>query len=533
MISNILNILGGLALFLYGLLILSTGFKKITGEKLKKILEKLTSSVWKGAGVGAITTSIIQSSSIMVVTLIGLLNAGFLSLRQAIGVMLGAEIGTTVTAQLISFKIGLYYLPFIIVGFGLFFFARPKRLQSLGQIILGFGLLFLGMRFMIQGIQPLKEAPLFYGILESFGQKPLLGILAGAVFTGVIQSSSATMSLVIALGLGGAISLPSAIALMLGANIGTCITGLLASIKSSLAAKRLAVAQLLFNFLGVALFFFLISPLSQVAQWTSSELARQIANAHTIFNILVVLIMLPLVGFLTSLVKKIIPGQSLETEKGAKFLDDRILKTPSLALAQSQKEVLRMARIAQAMLERSQLALENLDVPSLKFVQEQEPEVDVLHHLIDSYLTKIFSLDLSEKDSQKLSLLMHSVTDIERVGDHAYNLTEIAEIELKEKTKFSSSAEKELTLMFKKARASFNQAVKSLEENDKKMAQVALEIEKEVNRLDDQLQANHYNRFLEGLCQPEAGPLYLKIISNLERISDHAKNIAAGVIMGF
>jgi len=529
----VFNLLGGLALFLYGLYTLSEGFKKVFFKSLKDILKRLTSNPIKAVGLGTFITSVIQSSSITIVTLIGFLNAGLMNLGQAIGVMLGAEIGTTITAQVVAFKIGVYYFPFIILGCLLFFFFKNRNIQVIGQIMLGFGILFLGMQIMSQGARVIQEIPFFLNMIDSFSQIPVLGILAGALFTAVIQSSSATTGLVIAMGMEGVLTLPAAIALILGANIGTCVTGLLASVKSCKSAKRLAVAHFMVNTLGVLVLAFFLFSFSRIIALTSSDLSRQIANAHTIFNVLVVISILPLVGFLRILVEKIVPGQIMEIERGVKFLEYRILNIPGLALSQAKKEVLRMAGIARGMLEKSQKAMFTGDQDLIKVVENEESSVDELHHILDDYLTKISSHGISKEESQKLAILLHAVTDIERAADHANNLAEISEFKLKNKIKFSDLAEKELNIMFSKVIDSFSCSIEALERNSREIAQKTLSLEKEVNQLEDKLRKTHYRRLKEGMCQPEAGPIYLEILMDLKRVSDHSENIASGVIMGF
>jgi len=533
MIEHVFNIVGGLALFLYGLHLMSGGFKKFAGQKLKNILAKLTSNPVKGAGLGAFITMMIQSSSIMVVTLIGLLNGGLLTLKQAVGVMLGAEIGTTVTAQLVAFRVGLYALPIIALGFVFNVFARKKTVIYVGQILLGFGILFLGMTFMSQGVRPVGTLPVFENMLASFSQYTVLGVLAGAIFTGMIQSSSAAIGLVIAMGLEGVIALPAAIALMLGANIGTCFTGFLASFSSSLNAKRLSMSHFLTNTIGVVALLPFIHPFSRLIETTSPSLSRQIANAHTIFNTAVVLALLPLVGVLQYLVKRVLPGEPIEIDRGAKYLDEKILATPSLAILQAQRETERMANISYDMLGDAKDLLFKHDPALRELIEEQENCVDELHHLIDSYLTRISTLDLSESESQRVSLLLHSVTDIERVADHAYNLMELSDYQREHKIRFSEQAQEELTKMYEKSMESFKYSVISLVKTDKEVARKVLSIEREVNELDELLQENHYQRLKQGICDPAAGPTYLEIVHNLERVSDHSENIASGVLTGF
>jgi phosphate:Na+ symporter len=536
MMEMVFHIVGGLALFLYGLFLLSGGFKKFAGSKIKDFLAKLTANPVKGIGLGAFFTVLIQSSSVMVVTLIGLLNAGLLSLGQAISVMVGEEIGTTITAQLIAFKVGLYALPVIAIGFVFYFFSKRQKFVYIGQVLLGFGILFLGMTFMSQGAKPLSQLPFFENMLTVFSQHILLGVLAGMIFTFLIQSSSATSGLVIAMGLQGVITLPVAIALILGANLGTCITGFLAALPSSLNAKRLALAQFLKNLIGVIILLPLLASFVDLIELTSNDLARQIANAHTVFNVGIAVLLLPLLGRLESLVRKILPGQSNEVMRGAKFLDDKLLSTPSLAIFQAQKEVARMAEITGEMLDEAKQALfqqGNKKLVLYKAVREKEDCVDELHGLIDHYLVVISGLDLSEEDSQRVALLIHSVTDIERVADHANNLAQLAVYQKEKKIKFSERASKELDDMFCKARQSFTSAVLALEKSDENLARQVLRLEEDVNRLDEQLQANHYERLKQGICDPSASPSYLKALQNLERISDHSENIASGLLTGF
>lgn len=529
----VFNLLGGLALFIYGLFVLSDGLKKVFLKELKNILNKMTSSAIRAVGFGAFITAIIQSSSITVVTIIGLLNAGLVNLEQSIGVMLGAKIGTTVTAQIVAFKIGLYYFAFIILGCILLFFSRKKSIQNIGQIILGFGILFLGMQTMSQGAQAIQEIPFFITILNHFSQNAIVGILAGALFTAIVQSSSVTTGLIIAMGMEGVLTLPAAIALIMGANIGTCITGLLASLTSCKSAKRLSAAQFTVNILGVTIFTFFLLPFSNLVALTSSDLGRQIANAHTLFNIIISLSAVPFIGFLEVMASKIISGPAEEIDRGIKFLEYKILNIPSLALFQAQKEVLHMANITKGMLEKSQKVMFSGDKNLIIAVKNEESSVDELHHILDDYLTRISSHALSKEESQKLAILIHSVTDIERVADHANNIVEISEFKLKNNMAFSDSAEKELDLMFSKAIASFTYSIEALEKNSKELAQKAISLENEIDILEEKLRENHHNRLKTGICRPEAGPIYLEIIMNLERVSNHSENIASGVIMGF
>ncbi|MDD3656428.1 MAG: Na/Pi cotransporter family protein [Atribacterota bacterium] len=527
------NLLGGLALFLYGLFILSDGLKQVFYKELKDILKKITSSTIKAVGFGAFITAIIQSSSITVVTLIGLLNSSMINLVQAIGVMLGAKVGTTITAQIVAFKIGLYYFPFIILGCFLFFFFRHKRLQNLGQIILGFGILFLGMQTMSRGAQAIQEITFFVNILHYFSHNVFLGILTGAIFTAIVQSSSVTTGLVIAMGMEGALTLPVAISLIMGANVGTCITGFLASLGSCKSAKRLAVAQFAVNIVGIPIFAFFLIPFSHLISLTSFDLGRQIANAHTFFNVFLVIAAIPLINWLKILSIKIVPGRVEEVDRGIKFLEYKILNIPSLALLQAQKEVLHMASIAKGMLEKAHKAMFSGDKDLIYTVKIEESSVDELHHILDDYLTKISSQAFSKEESQKLAILIHSVTDIERVADHANNLVEISEFKFQKNIAFSDLAEEELNQLFLKAIDSFAYSIDALETNSEEIAQKTIYLENEIDLMEENMRKNHFDRLKEGICCPESGPMYLEIIMNLERVSNHSENIASGVIMGF
>ncbi len=533
LISIIFGVIGGLALFLYGLHLLSKGLQKAAGDKLRIILEKLTNRPIKGVFVGLVFTAIIQSSSITTVTLVGLINSGLMNLEQAVGIILGSNIGTTITAQIISLKIGTMFLPLIALGFFIFFFSKDEKYKYIGQIILGFGILFLGMHTMSSGLDPLRNSTFFTNVLASFSRIPVLGIIAGAVFTGIIQSSSATTGLVIAMGMDNIINLNSAISIILGANVGTCITVLISSIGSSLSAKRAAVSHFIFNTIGVLLFFPFINQFAKIVSLTSPNLPRQIANAHTIFNIIMAVIMLPAVGLLIILVKKILPGEAIMVDKGRMYLDEKLLNAPSVAMGQAKKETLRMANIVKRMLQDSQKALFTGERKFILPVLKNEESVDELDNVIESYLTKISAKSLSKEQSKEVAILVHSISDIERVGDHAHNIAELTEYMGKEKLHFSKIAMGELKKIFDTTTESYIKAIEVLDKKDEKLGQNVLDLEVTVDHMQRDLEKNHYQRLRKGTCKPEVGPIYVDIIRNLERISDHAHNIAYVTIIGF
>ncbi len=527
------GVFGGLALFLYGLMLLSRGLQKAAGDKLRSWLERLTSNKLKGLGVGALTTAVIQSSSITTVTLVGLINAGLLSLEQSIPIIMGANIGTTVTAQLIAFKVGYFALPIIGIGFAVTSLAKRPSYRYLGQIVLGFGLLFLGMNAMSAGVKPLRSDPAMVELLSVLGTPPIYGITAGAVFTAIIQSSSATTGLVISMASEQLLDLPSAIALIIGANVGTCVTVLLASIGSTLSSRRAALSHVLFNLLGAGLFFLVFGPFVSVIALTSSDLPRQIANAHLVFNLSASLVMLPFVGALVFAVKKLLPGKEIRVDGGIKYLDKRTLNAPAVALGQAEKEVERMAQIALSALDDAISAFSKRDLVLVKVVEKKEDTVDELDNAIEAFLVKITRRELSKKQSKRAAALVHSISDIERVSDHANNIGELTERAVREKMVFSKKALKELDLMFGKSRDSFSKASTVLVSGDKAKAQKVLGLEKEIDGLTSQFEQNNYERMSQKRCAAKSSVVFTELLRNLERISDHSRNMAMSIIHGF
>ncbi len=448
LLAVILGAVGGLALFLYGLRVLSSALKRAVGEQVRALLERLTSRAYRGVLVGMVATGLLQSSSIAMVLLIGLLNAGVLSLRQGIGVMLGAEIGTSVTAQIIAFRVGDYYLPIIAVGFALAELFRGRRAGDVGRALLGFGLLFLGMSVMSSGLRGLAHSTAVIGLLESLGSNVVLGVVMGAAVTAVIQSSSAVTALVIAMGSSGILTLPAAIALILGANIGTTVTAQIASLGMSLSAQQLARAQLLVNVIGVAVFIPLVPWYAGLMASTSSLLARQIANAHTFFNVASTLAFLPLVGALAWLVRRITWGREPVVEARPQHLAEAFLAAPAVALSQARHEIERMSDMTCLMIEGCRRGLLERDEASLGEVLEIESAVDTLKEEIEAYLERIPADSLSAREERRLHVLRHATGDIERVGDQAVNIAERGERVLREGYPFSDEASADLAEMF-------------------------------------------------------------------------------------
>ncbi len=526
-ISTFFSIFGGLAVFLFGLKFLSSALKKVAGEKLKALIERLTKDRFRSAGVGALTTAIIQSSSMTMVTLIGFLNAGLIGLQQAVWVMLGAEIGTTITAQIIAFNVGMLFLPMLALGFFISFFSKSRRTRHAGEIIFGFGLIFLGMTTMSAGVSPLKQDPFFAEMLSSFAVNPLLGVLAGAVFTGIVQSSSATTGLVIAMGSSGVITLPAAISLIFGANIGTTITAQIASIGSRISSKRLALVQLLVNVLGVLLFLPFIIPFAGWIATTSTELPRQIANAHSAFNIIVTAVMLPLSGALVLISKKLIKGSEPKFETGLKYVNESLLVVPSIAVGQCRKEVERMAGIAVEMVSLSERALLKGNLKGARELPEKEDTVDEIKEKLFFFLKGLEKYPLSPRDKREVAELKGHVIDIERVGDHANNLFELAQKKKKMKISFPKKEFRDLEEYFSLAAEAFSASVKAMKKRGDGLFDRVIENERKL----DSLQEKYENARFRSAKSSDV--LFVEAIVNLERISDHAKNIVRTIQQGF
>jgi len=524
-VSLIMNMVGGLGLFIYGIQKMADGLQKIAGDRMRKMLEILTTKPWRGAMVGAGATALVQSSSAITVMLVGFVNAGLMNLQQAIGVIMGANIGTTITAQMIAFHIDRYALPAIGIGFAITFFSKRKLYKFIGETILGFGLLFFGLSLMKDAIAPLKQSPALVDFLSIFGQKPILGVLAGMLVTAIIQSSSATMGLVIASATAGILTINTAIPIVLGAEIGTCITAMLASIGTSLAARRSAVAHLMFNVTGAAIFLIILPLFTKFATFTSSNIARQIANAQTSLNIMCTLMGLPLIGLVAKAVTFLVPGEEIIVERGPIYLDPHITGTPSIALGQATKELARMARLTIEMLDYDKEFIFNPKNKSKKHVEQREEAVDNLAAKITKYLTKISQNSMSPEQSKKLTILMHVVNDVERAGDHAENIMKIIDEKNNERIIFSKSAEKELDKLFYDVKTMYGNIIEAFEGDDIETTKKYQKLEKKIDKIAREAHLRHIKRLKEGVCLSAAGILFLDIINNLERIGDLANNL--------
>jgi len=529
-LSLLFGLIGGLGLFLFGMHQLSESLQKIAGNKIHQVLEALSKNPIKGITTGAIITAILQSSSATSVITIGFANAGLLNLKQAMSIIFGANIGTTITAQIISFQIHEYILPAIGIGFAVNTIAKKKIYQYIGSVMIGFGLLFLGLSTMSSAIDPLKNNPFFINLLVSVAEKPLLGILIAALVTAILQSSSATTAIIISLSIQGLIGLDAAVPLILGTNIGTCITALLASIGSSITGKRIAIGHFLSKTTGVIIFYFFLNQFISLSSLTATAIPRQIANAHTLFNVLDTLILLPLLPYLLRIITRLLPGKEKVIKKGTLYLDKSLINTPSIALGQVTKELLRMGNISLDMLSNSLSALLNNNDRIIHDILLKEDIINTIHREITKYLLIVSQKSLSPAQSQSLTNLMNISGHIERVGDHIENIADLAENKINEKLPFSQKAEKDLKYIFSKVEKSLKYSFNALKNHNLKTARIVTKREDEIDRIEESLRNEHIERLTKQICNPEAGIIYIDVLSNLERIGDHAYNISMMIL---
>ncbi len=521
---------GGLGLFLFGIQIMASGMQKAAGDRFRKILEVLTNKPVLGVLTGVLVTFLVQSSSTASVMVVGFANAGLMNLAQAISVIIGANIGTTVTAQIISFDIGIVAFPAIGIGSLLNFFGPRRTHRYIGQTVLGFGLLFLGMITMSTGMMPLRELDAFHNMLLQFSAYPILGILAGAVFTAMIQSSSAATGVIIAMTLQDLIPFDSAVPLVLGTNIGTSITAILASIGANVAARRAALSHVLFNVIGVALALAILGPFTDLVVQTADTVSRQVANTHTAFNLLNTIIFIAFLKYFTRLICYIVPGEDEKMDFGPKYLDKRILKTPSVALGGARQELLRMGSIAREMLEESMQVFLKNDLKKIKHIVQMEELVDGLEKEINIYLSDLSQHSMSQQQTKLIANLMSAANDLERIGDHAENIMQLGEMKAEERLPFSNTALEEISEFYKTINQMLVDALTAFETGDQELAERVIEKDKVVDAQEKTLRNEHIDRINVKKCYPSAGVIYLDLLSNLERVADHSQNIAELVL---
>lgn len=531
--ENYLELFAGLALFLFGMNMMSSNLEKAAGSGLRKMLNALTRNKYLGLLVGALFTMVIQSSSATTVMAVGLVNAGLMNLTQSIGVIFGANIGTTITAQLIAFKLTKAAPVLLFAGVGMSLFLRKKTVQRIGFVVLGFGLLFFGLNTMSSSMKPLRELQAFKDLMVQL--KGPLGILAGTLITTIIQSSSASVGILQALAMQGLIGIDSAIFIVLGTNIGTCITAILASIGTSKNAKRAALIHLMFNVLGSTLMIGIVYALpvtSWVESWSPGDVSRQIANSHLMFNVLATAIFLPMSSLFVKVAKKMIPGEEpMREPQKLMYIEDHLFATPTIVVAQVIKEVERMGEIAVKNIKNAVQAFIKKDQKLVEEVFSNEEVIDFLNHEITRYLVKANQLDLSPGDAKLVGAMYHVINDLERIGDHAENIAEFAQSRIDSNLPFSSKAMEELNDMSEKVFNLLQSSIDIFVSSDAKKAKEEIApLEQEIDDLEKLHRQEHIDRLNCGTCSPRSGTIFIEILSNLERVADHSTNVAYSVL---
>ena len=547
------GLIGGLGLFLFGMRTMSDSLQKVAGDRMRKILATLTDNRFVGTFVGLAVTAIIQSSSATTVMVVGFVNAGLLSLVQAVGVVLGANIGTTITAQLISLNIAEFALPAIGVGTAIALFSKDRHKGYWGEILLGFGLLFLGLSFMKQAFDPLKHSEEILQIFTLIGDYPLLGVLIGGLLTIIVQSSTATIGLTLALATTGLVSFEASVALILGENIGTTITANFAAIGTNLAARRTAFCHFLFNAIGVAyMLIFFPFFIELVAYLTPGDadaiistqaqadllgggigdkpfIARHIANTHTLFNVINTIVFLPIIGLLARLSTVLIRGQERTVKMRAQFIDSRVLNTPPIALGQARRETLRMARITLEMLQSTNLFIESGDLKRVKGLESQEELVDLLQKEITDFLVSLSQKSVAAQTSREIAILIYVVNDFELIGDHCENLWKLGQRKIESNIVFSEIGQNELAELSGMTEEFLTFVVEGLEEGDTSIGSAAMSYEDSIDDLEKAARNNHIERLNTGECAVRPGMVFLDLLHNFAKISDHTYNVAEAV----
>ncbi|NLT13481.1 MAG: Na/Pi cotransporter family protein, partial [Clostridiales bacterium] len=525
---------GGLGLFLFGMKMMSDSLENMAGDRMRRVLEMLTNKRLAAVGVGAGVTAVLQSSSATTVMVVGFVNAGLMTLLQATGVIMGANIGTTITAQLIAFKLS-DIAPFILfVGMIMTIFVKKRKLIRFGEMILGFGMLFVGLALMSEAMTPLRENEAFRSFLVNF-KSPLIGILIGAVFTAIIQSSSASVGILQAMALMGLIGLDSAVYVVLGQNIGTCVTAILAAVGTSTNSKRAAGIHLVFNIAGSTIYLLLLTIFPAIISWIQSlspdNVTRQIANFHTVFNVSVTILLFPLARQMVKLVSLIIPEKHKpgSAEKKLVYLDERIIQTPAIALAQTMKELDRMGTITRDNYGLALDAFFNRDEMTVHKVTEIEKTVDFLSDNITNHMINFRGADLPENDLKQLGKLHHVIIDLERISDRAENIAEYTMTLIDTKEKMTQKALDELRVISGLTMDVLKMSLEIFKSRDLSDMDKLEAMKREVDILQRRYTENHIQRLQGELCRPHTGVVFTNMLASLERIASHSINIAYSV----
>lgn len=544
-LQMIITLLGGLAIFIYGMNLMSEGLQKTAGDRMRNILAILTRNPVVGVLAGAMVTAVLQSSSATTVMVIGFVSAGLMKLPQAVSVILGANIGTTVTAQLIAFKVGDYAWIFVVAGFVMFFFVKKEKVQNIGETIFAFGLLFVGINTMSETMKPLAQTEAFSQLMLSVADSPILGVVVGTLMTAIVQSSSAIIAVLQNLastpgpdGVHSIIGIAGAIPLLFGTNIGTTITAILASIGASANAKRTALAHIIFNFSGTILFLFFIPIYTKLVVLISPKgneldiIARQIANGHLVFNIICTILWLPFIWLLVKMVTKIISKEDpLRPAMDPIYLDYKVIETPVFAIQLAAQEIMRLGEIASEMIGYARTAFIDNNYKAVYKVQEMEEILNNVQAETVKYLSSLFGGEsVTEHQATTISAYIHIAADIEHIGDQCDNIAEFAEEKIKSDFDFSDTAIAELTVSFDQIEYMMKTTMNALRNGDTLLAQDVIEQEKEVNRMETRLRKQHMKRLNEKKCSPEFTVIFTDIVHNIEKIGDYCTNIAKAVL---
>lgn len=535
--SILVSMAGGLGLFLFGMKLMSDSIEKVAGAKLRRILELFTTNRFMGMLVGIVFTGIVQSSSACTVMVVSFVNSGLMNLYQAAGVIFGANIGTTVTSQLVSFNLSEAAPVILLIGVLIAMFSKKPGLVKTAEVIVGFGILFLGLSGMSGAMSGMKDAPEVVDLLASL-KSPVVAILVGTVVTAVIQSSSVTVSIVLLMANQGLLELPITMYIILGCNIGSCGSALIASMAGKKDAKRAALIHFLFNVIGTIIMYIVLklagTQVMQAIQSISSDPGRFVANAHTIFKVTQVIILFPFAGLLVKLTYLLVPGEEQKVgyrdDHQLKYIGQKVVFNPATAVVEVIKELDRMASLASENLNRAMNAFITLDEEDIEEVYRVEENINFLNHAITNYLVKINQTTLPIEDLKSIGALFHVVNDIERIGDHAENVADTARQRRETNVNLSRQAQKELGEMLDMVNTIIQYSIEMFVKSDETHIEDVLRLEAAVDEKERELQKAHVNRLTQNECTPEAGMMFSDIVSGLERVADHATNIAFSII---
>ena len=531
----IFHFLGGLGLFLYSIKTMGDGLQQAAGDRLRYYIDKYTSNPFLGVLVGIVVTALIQSSTGVTVITVGLVSASLLTLRQAIGIIMGANIGTTVTSFIIGFKLGEYALPLIFLGTMFLFFTKNRTANNIGRILFGVGGIFYALNLISAGMSPLKDLPQFKEYMVTLGQNPILGVVAGAVITVLIQASSATIGILQGLYAGGFLDLKGALPVLFGDNIGTTLTVIIAAAGANVSAKRVAATHVTFNVLGTILCLILLGPFTSMIEYFQALLhlspEMTIAFSHGAFNVSNTIVQFPFIGALAYFVTKLIPGEDEVVKYEPLYLDEQLIKqAPSIALGNAKKELLHLGNYAVKAFDLSYDYIINSNEKVAEKGHKTEEAINTIDEKLTRYLISLSSEALSQKESEVLTNILDSSRDLERIGDHAEALINLNDYLQRKNVQFSSSALEELEEIYRQTSDFVKDALESVENNDLEKAQSLIERHEAINKMERVLRKTHIKRLNNGECSTQAGVNFIDIISHYTRVSDHAMNLAEKVL---